>query len=55
MSLITCIYFKNKMVKEVKNFCWQVNDKFYTFWLDEENTKALSVPVENILYVEDIL
>ena len=55
MSEITCIYFKNKKCKKIKNFDWEPDDQFYTFWLDEEKTKALSVPVENILYVEDVL
>lgn len=52
---LTYIKFKDKTYKEVENFYWQVNDKFYTFWRDEKKTKALSIPVENILYVEDIL
>lgn len=52
---LTYIVFKDQMRKEVENFGWQVDDQFYTFWLNGEKTKVLSVPVENVQYVEDKL
>ena len=39
MSEITCIYFKNKKCKKIKNFDWEPDDQFYTFWLDEKRQK----------------
>lgn len=52
---LTYIILKDQMRKEVKNFGWEVDDQFYTFWLNEEKTKVLSVPVKNVRYVEDKL
>ena len=34
---------------------WMVNEKFYTFFLDEDKTKVVSIPKERVKYVEDIL
>lgn len=31
---LTYIVFKDQMRKEVENFGWQVDDQFYTFWLN---------------------
>lgn len=34
---------------------WMVNERFYTFFLDEDKTKVVSIPKERVKYVEDIL
>lgn len=52
---LTYIKFKNQTYKEVENFGWIVTEEFYSFWLSEDNMKVLSVPIENVLYIEDKL
>lgn len=32
---------------------WEVNDKVYTFWLDEDKKCRLSIPVNQVRYVMD--
>jgi hypothetical protein len=52
------IVFSAEEGNDVK-FCvcydWMVNERFYTFFLDEEKTKVISIPKEKIKYVEDVI
>lgn len=51
----TYVKFKDQSYKQVENFGWIVSEKFYSFCLNEDNSKVLSIPVENVQYVEDKL
>lgn len=51
----TYVNFKDQNYKQVENFGWIVTEKFYSFWLNEDHSKVLSIPVENVQYVEDKL
>lgn len=41
--------------KSIRCFDWVVNENFYTFFLNEQKDKVISIPVDNVLYVEDFL
>lgn len=51
----SCVSSENIKEKEIKCFDWQVNENFYTFYLNEQQDRAISIPVNNVLYVEDFL
>lgn len=42
-------------VKICECYDWMVNERFYTFFLDKEKTKVVSIPKEKIKYVEDLI
>lgn len=51
----SCVSSENVTEKDIKCFDWEANEKFYTFFLNEEENKVISIPVDNVLYVEDFL
>ena len=51
----SCVSSENITEREIKCFDWQVNENFYTFYLNEQENRVISIPVDNVLYVEDYL
>lgn len=51
----SCVPSENVIEKEINCFDWEVNKNFYTFFLNEQKNKVISIPVDNVLYVEDFL
>lgn len=51
----SCVSSENITEREIKCFNWSVNENFYTFYLNEKENMVISIPVNNVLYVEDFL
>lgn len=45
----------NQFEKIIECESWKVGDRLYTFWLDKEFENCVSIPIENVLYVEDLI
>ena len=41
--------------REVECYGWGCNDSYYYFNLSQDAKKVLSIPKENVFYVEDII
>ena len=46
---------QKECTKEIECYYWQNNEHYYTFFLDHYDNKVISIPRENVWYVEDIL
>lgn len=49
-----CISSEKFLEQKIKCFGWEVNENFYTFFLNKQKNKVISIPVNNVLYVEDL-
>lgn len=52
---LTCVSSEDNKERKIMCFDWEVNKNFYTFFLNEQKNKVISIPVDNVLYVEDFL
>ena len=41
--------------REIECYGWTCNDNYYAFLLTQDGKKVLSIPKENVFYVEDII
>ena len=39
----------------IECYGWSCNENYYAFFLTQDNKKVLSIPKENVFYVEDII
>lgn len=54
------VVFRDPRNKDITILCvnWETGSKQYTFWLDtvdKPESKVIVIPIENVLYVEDLL
>ena len=41
--------------REIECYGWDCNENYYIFFLTQDREKVLSIPKENVFYVEDII
>ena len=41
--------------RSIECYGWYFNENYYVFFLTQDNKKVLSIPKENVFYVEDII
>ena len=41
--------------REIDCYSWSCNENYYIFFLTQDERKVLSIPKENVMYVEDIV
>ena len=41
--------------REIDCYGWSCNENYYIFFLTQDERKVLSIPKENVMYVEDIV
>lgn len=59
MCLVKVVFDNvNECEKVIRCVDWEIGKRTYTFWLDtvdKQESKIISIPIEKVLYVEDII